>query len=52
MMPNMRKTTNIIIYLRRQGWEEEAINDFMVFIETHKPTEQEAQRAKKKSKKK
>ena len=51
-MPNMKETTNIIIYLRRQGWEEEAINDFMVFIETHKPTEKEAIDAKKKPKKK
>ena len=48
-MPNMRETTNIIIALRRKGWSEMEINDFIVFIETHHPTEKEAEEAKKKN---
>ena len=48
-MPNMRETTNIIIALRRKGWSELEINDFMVFIETNVPTAQQAEEAKKKN---
>ena len=49
-MPNMRETTNIIIALRREGWKEEKINDFMVFIETNAPTAEQAQEAKENNK--
>lgn len=46
-MPTMTETTNIIIALRLKGWTEEEINDFMVFIETNKPTAEQAEEAKK-----
>ena len=41
-----KEVTNIIIKLRREGWTEEKINDFFVFVETHIPTEKEAEEAK------
>ena len=44
---NTKEVANIIIALRRKGWSEEEINDFMVFIETHTPTQAEAEEAKK-----
>lgn len=43
---NTAETANIIIYLRRNGWTEEAINDFIIFIETNKPTAEQAEKAK------
>ena len=46
-MPNMTETSNIIIALRRKGWSEMEINDFMIFIETNKPTAEQAEEAKK-----
>ena len=46
-MPNMSETTNIIIGLRRKGWSDIEINDFMVFIETNRPTQEQAEEAKK-----
>ena len=45
--PNMKETTNIIIGLRRKGWSDVEINDFMVFIETNNPTQEQAEEAKK-----
>ena len=45
---NTKVVANIIIALRQKGWSEEEINDFMVFIETHIPTADEAEKAKKK----
>ena len=45
-MPTITETTNIIIALRRKGWTEEEINDFMVFIETNRPTAEQAEEAK------
>ena len=42
----MKEVTNVIIGLRRRGWSEMEINDFMVFVETHNPTEEEAEQAK------
>ena len=45
-MPNMRETTNIIIALRRKGWTDTEIDDFMVFIETNLPTPEQAEQAK------
>ena len=42
----MTEASNIIIALRRKGWTEEEINDFMIFIETNKPTAEQAEAAK------
>ncbi|MCM1127472.1 MAG: hypothetical protein NC429_13495 [Lachnospiraceae bacterium] len=33
---------NIIIKLTEEGWDAEKINAFIVFIETHRPSEDEA----------
>ena len=41
-----KEVANIIIKLRQKGWSEEEINDFMIFIETHTPTAEEAENAK------
>ena len=41
-----KEVSNIIIRLRQKGWSEEEINDFFVFVETHIPTEEEAEKAK------
>ena len=45
---NTKEVANIIIKLRQEGWDEEKINDFMIFIETHNPSALEAEEAKKK----
>ncbi|MBQ9633309.1 MAG: hypothetical protein IJV04_10440 [Lachnospiraceae bacterium] len=45
-MPSMSETTNINIALRRKGWSDTEINDFMVFIETNRPTQEQAEEAK------
>ncbi|MBR1524549.1 MAG: hypothetical protein IJ641_08865 [Lachnospiraceae bacterium] len=36
------ESTNIIIALRNEGWDGDKINDFIAFISTHKPSEEEA----------
>lgn len=36
------EATNIIIKLTQEGWDAEKINEFIVFIETHRPSEEEA----------
>ena len=36
------KATNIIIRLTQEGWDAQKINEFIVFIETHKSSEDEA----------
>lgn len=39
------EATNIILRLTQEGWAADKINEFIVFIvfiETHKPTEDEA----------
>lgn len=36
------EATNIIIKLTKEGWDAQKINEFIVFIETHKPSEEEA----------
>lgn len=36
------EATNIILKLTQEGWDAEKINEFIVFIETHKPSEEEA----------
>ena len=46
-MPSQNENTNIIIALRRKGWTDAEINDFIVFIETNKPTAEQAEDAKK-----
>ena len=44
----MTETTNIIIGLRMKGWTDEEINDFIVFIETNRPTQKQIEQSKKK----
>ena len=44
-----KEATNIIIRLRLEDWDEEKINDFIAFVETHDPQEGEAEKAKKKN---
>jgi len=39
---NAKETTNIILRLTQEGWDANKINEFIVFIETHKPSEDEA----------
>ncbi|MCM1044508.1 MAG: hypothetical protein NC417_03260 [Candidatus Gastranaerophilales bacterium] len=36
------EATNIIIKLTAEGWSADKINEFIVFIETHRPSEDEA----------
>ncbi len=36
------EATNIIIRSTQEGWDANKINEFIVFIETHKPSEDEA----------
>ena len=36
------EATNIIIRLTQEGWDPQKINEFIAFIETHKPSEDEA----------
>ena len=42
-----KEKSNIKIQLRRKGWSADEIKDFFVFVETNKPTAQEAEDAKK-----
>ena len=42
------EATNIIIKLTEEGWDAKIINEFIVFIETHKPSENEAMKILKK----
>ena len=44
-----KETTNIIIMLRRMGLSGDEIVDFLGFIETHNPTEEELEETKKES---
>ena len=37
-----KETTNIILKLTQEGWDANKINEFIVFIETHRPSEDEA----------
>ena len=46
-----KEATNIIIKLREKGWDGEEITDFIGFIETHNPTEEELKQSKKDSEK-
>ena len=34
-----KEASNIIIQLRLKDWDEEEINDFIAFVETHNPVE-------------
>lgn len=43
---NTREVTNLIIGLRNEGWSSDKIDDFITFIETHKPSEEEANSGK------
>ena len=47
MNMNMSETARMILGLRAAGWDEKAINDFILYIETgeehYKPKEKEKQ---------
>ena len=38
-----KEAANIIIGLKRKGWSAEEIQDFILFIETHIPTQEEVE---------
>ncbi len=40
------ESTNIIIALRNEGWDGDKINDFITFVSTHRPSEEEANSGK------
>ncbi|MBO6148575.1 MAG: hypothetical protein J6O55_04460 [Lachnospiraceae bacterium] len=40
-----KETTNIIIKLKEKGWTADEIIQFLTFIETHIPSEDEARKA-------
>ena len=41
-----KKASNIILRLREIGWTDTEIDDFILFIETHNPTENEVKNSK------
>ena len=43
---NTRETSNLIIGLRKKGWTDTEINDFILFIESHVPTSEEVNEEK------
>ena len=45
-----KEASNIILRLRAEGWDGDKINDFILFIETHEPTEEEVLHSMKNSK--
>lgn len=45
---NTKEVTNIILGLRAKGWTDTEINNFLMYIETHNPTETEVQAAQEK----
>ena len=38
-----KESSNIIIKLKQEGWDDKKINAFILYIETHSPTEEETQ---------
>lgn len=36
-----KENANLILKLREKGWSDTEINELVLFIETHTPTEQE-----------
>ena len=38
---SQKNNTNMILGLRRKGWTDTEINNFMLYVETHTPTEEE-----------
>ena len=38
---NQKENANLIIKLREKGWTDTEINELVLFIETHTPTEEE-----------
>ncbi|MCR5099111.1 MAG: hypothetical protein K6B14_09210 [Lachnospiraceae bacterium] len=36
------EASNIIIKLKQEGWDDAKINAFILYIQTHTPTEEEA----------
>ncbi|MBQ9606855.1 MAG: hypothetical protein IJV16_06735 [Lachnospiraceae bacterium] len=45
-----KKATNIIIRLRKEGWSGDKITEFIGYIETHNPTEEEFNQSSQKTK--
>ena len=43
------EASNIIIKLMQEGWSAEKINEFILFIETHRPSEEEVKNILKKT---
>ena len=39
---NTKEAANIIIGLKAKGWDAQEIQDFILFVETHIPTPEEA----------
>ncbi len=39
-----KEASNIIIKLKQEGWSDQKINAFILFVETHTPTEEEARK--------
>ncbi len=44
-----KETTNIILELRKEGWEESKITSFLTRIESHNPTEEEVEESNRKA---
>lgn len=44
-----REYANMIIGLRKEGWSDTKINNFMLFVETHTPSEDETKERQEKS---
>ena len=44
-----KETSNIILKLRQKGWVDKEITDFLLYIETHNPTEKEVIESNKKA---
>lgn len=43
---NSREKSNIIIGLRKKGWDDTEITNFILYIETHVPTSEEVNEEK------
>lgn len=41
-----KEITNIILELRKKGWSDTEINDFIMKVETHNPTEKEVEESR------
>ena len=41
-----KETANLILKLRETGWSDTEINELILFIETHVPTEEEVKNSR------